>query len=338
MDIPVQTATAGVLRHQLEDRRARLQGAISANGAEVQLVQLLQQVDSALGQLGTDDYARCLVCEEHVDERDLLENPLMHYCLCELTPNQERALEHDLELARRIQAALLPDPDLKTGAWQAYYRYEPAGMVSGDYCDLWVRPNEPGTVYFAVGDVSGKGVAASLLMAHLQSAFRSLLGTGLPLAELVERINLQLLQATIPSHYATLACGRASDDGQIEIVNAGHCPPLVARSGVVEAVASTGFPIGILGDRPYEVTRTRLGEGDMLVLYSDGLTEARRSDGEEFGQRRIETLLAQRGQGIAPRQLVHALRADLTGFLNGSPRIDDLTVLALRRSNGNGRA
>ena len=332
MSLSVQTATATVLRQQLEDRRARLQGAISANGAEVELVGLLQQVDSALGKLGTDDYGRCLVCEEHVAERDLLENPLLHYCLCDLTPAQERALEHDLELARRIQAALLPNPDLLNRAWEAYYRYEPAGMVSGDYCDLWERPDEPGTVYFAVGDVSGKGVAASLLMAHLQAGFRSLIGTGLPLAELVERMNLQLLQATIPSHYATLACGRASHDGQVEIVNAGHCPPLVARSGGVEEVASTGFPIGILGGRPYEVSRTRLGEGDMLLLYSDGLTEARRPDGEEFGQRRIETLLANRGKGIAPRQLVHALRADLTGFLGGTPRIDDLTMLALRRS------
>jgi sigma-B regulation protein RsbU (phosphoserine phosphatase) len=333
----LQTATADALRHQLEERRARLKGGIATTGPEDELVRLLQQVDSALDKLGSDDFARCLVCHEHVAEQDLLENPLLHYCLCDLTPVQQRALEHDLELARQIQAALLPDPDLLTREWEAYYRYEPAGMVSGDYCDLWMRPDDPGTVFFAVGDVSGKGVAASLLMAHLQAAFRSLLGAGLPLAELVERINRQLLQATLPSHYATLACGRASDDGQIEIVNAGHCPPLVARSGSVEAVASTGLPIGVLGGRPYDVFHSRLGEGDMLVLYSDGLTEARRPDGEEYGQRRIETLLARRAKGIAPRELVHALRGDLAGFLDGGSRTDDLTLLMLSRSDGNGR-
>lgn len=334
----MQTATVDVLHQQLEERRARLQHAIAATGPEDELVRLLGQVDTALGKLGSDDYARCLVCHEHVAEQDLLENPLLEYCLCDLNPHQQRALEHDLELARRIQAALLPDPDLMTRGWEAHYRYEPAGMVSGDFCDLWMRPDQPGTFYFAVGDVSGKGVAASLLMAHLQAAFRSLVGAGLPLAELVERVNRQLLQATLPSHFATLACGRADEDGRIELVNAGHPPPLVARDGSVEAIASTGPPIGIQGDGPYEVSQITLGQGDTLLLYSDGLTEARRAGGDEYGQGRIEALLARHARGIAPRQLVRTLRGDLSGFLDGGSRADDLTMLALRRFDGASQA
>ena len=333
MQTPIPADTSDALRSQLEDRRARLQKAITAHGSEHALVQLLQQVDAALGRLGSDDYGVCLVCEEHVGEQDLLHNPLLRYCLCELSPSQQRALEHDLELARRIQAALLPDPDLMTRGWEAHCRYEPAGMVGGDYCDLWIRPDEPDAVYFAVGDVSGKGVAASILMAHLQAAFRSLLGAGVPLAELVDRVNRQLLQATIPSHYATLVCGRAGAGGEVDIVNAGHCPPLLARNGSIVAIASTGFPIGLYGDRPYEVTRARLGAGDLLLLYSDGLVEARRRDGTEYGQARLESLLMGRARESAPRQLVQALRGDLAGFLDGQLRADDLTVLALRRSD-----
>jgi len=330
----MQIATTESVRHQLQNRLDRLQRAIDTHGREDELVRLLLQVDAALRRMDSGDFARCLVCNEDVAEQDLLENPLLEYCLCDLSPQQQRALEHDLELARRIQAGLLPDPDLDRDGWQAFYRYEPAGMVSGDYCDLWSRPDEPGTIYFAVGDVTGKGVAASFLMAHLQSAFRSLLSAGLALPELFARVNRQLLQAKIPSHFATLAAGRAGRDGRVEIVNAGHCLPLVARAGVVEAIPSTSPPVGLEHDRPYEVTHTRLEAGDTLLLYSDGLTEARRRDGEEYGQQRIERLLASRVDGSAPRQLVHTLRRDLRAFLDGAPRTDDLTLLALRRANG----
>ncbi|MDH3197939.1 MAG: serine/threonine-protein phosphatase [Candidatus Krumholzibacteria bacterium] len=331
------TATLEALRRQLEERQTRLRTTISNDGSEPHLVGLLLQVDSALDKLGTADYGRCLVCDEHVDDKELRHNPLLQYCLCTLTREQQRALEQDLELARRIQAGLLPDPRLRAAGWEASYHYEPAGMVSGDYCDLWRQPDDPNTVYFAVGDVAGKGVAASLLMAHLQASFRSLVGAGLPLAELVARVNEQLVRATIPTHYATLAFGRAGAGGEVEIVNAGHCPPLVVRAGAVEALAPTGFPVGIVSDRPYEVTRLELRDDDALLLYTDGLTEAERFDGDEYGQTRVEQLLSRRSSHTAgARQLVQAVRGDLEAFLGDAKRADDLTVMALRRANGAG--
>jgi sigma-B regulation protein RsbU (phosphoserine phosphatase) len=327
----MQTATLDVLRHQLEHRRDRLHDAIAVTGGEGDLVQLLQQVDSALSRLGTDDYGLCLVCQGHVDETDLIANPMMRYCLCDLSPAQQKALEHDLELATRIQSALLPDPDLVVDRWEAHYRYEPAGPVSGDYCDFWVQPEGDGSVFFAIGDVSGKGVAASLLMAHLQSAFRSYLGTGLALTEIVARVNRQLMAASIPTHYATLVAGRAGRDGNVELVNAGHCLPIVVRAGGIESIPSTGLPVGLFADRPYESARLDLGADDALVLYTDGLSEARREDGAEYGQEGIERHLRRR-RGHNARQLVHSLRGDLTQFLGGGARSDDLTILALRRA------
>src|SRR5262245_22585954 len=184
----MQAATIDVLRHQLEDRRDRLTGAIATVGPENDLVALLRQVDSALARMGGDDYGVCLVCHENVNEADLRLNPLMRYCLCDLSPAQQKSLEHDLQLATRIQTALLPDPDLRSDGWEASHRYEPAGPVSGDYCDFWEMPDRAGSIFFAIGDVSGKGVAASLLMAHLQAAFRSLPEHGVPLTDLVSRV------------------------------------------------------------------------------------------------------------------------------------------------------
>jgi sigma-B regulation protein RsbU (phosphoserine phosphatase) len=328
----MHTATVDTLRQQLDHRRARLREAIEDSGPEDTLVRLLGQVDAALGKLGTPEYGRCVVCDESVNEEDLLGNPVLRYCLCELTEAQQSALQRDLDLARTIQNSLLPDPTTRAAGWEAVFRYEPLGAVSGDFCDLWTRDDDAGWLFFAVGDVSGKGVAASLVMAHVQAAFRTLLAQELPLAGLVERVNDQLLRAKIASHYVTLACGRAHADGTVEIVNAGHCPPLVARSqDGVQRIASTGFPIGLFADRPYGVERVRLAPGDALVLYTDGLTEARANDGEEYGDERVASVLRDE-QDRAPRSLVRAVRSDLGAFLGHAERVDDLTILALQRT------
>jgi phosphoserine phosphatase RsbU/P len=329
----METATHDALRLQLSDRQHRLRKAISHDRGEDQLVNLLEQVDSALARLEADDYARCLVCGDDVGDKDLLQNPLLQYCLCDLTPQQARALEQDLQLARQIQAGLLPDPHFRSAVWEAYFRYEPLGMVSGDFCDLWTQHSDPDTVYFAVGDVSGKGVAASLLMAHLQAAFRSLLDAHedrVPLSTLVERVNRQLLRASIPTHYATLACGRLAANGDGEIVNAGHCPPVIVRSTGIESIPSTGFPVGLLADRSYELNQFTLAHGDALVLYTDGLTEAARD--EEFGFDRLLRLLAQRSRDAGPRELVSTIRHALATFLGEAPVADDLTIMVLQRS------
>src|SRR5262245_27122172 len=174
----MDTSTETALRGQLLDRRSRLQSAITDTGKAEDLVRLLQQVDEALSRMDGHGYGDCDVCSESIDEKDLVLNPLMRYCLCNLSPEQQRALESDIGLARRIQAALLPQQDVRVAGWDVHYRYEPQGPVSGDYCDLLTRQNHSSEVIFLVGDVSGKGLAASLLMAHLNASFRSLLDVG----------------------------------------------------------------------------------------------------------------------------------------------------------------
>ena len=331
------TASASTLQGQLAHRRERLQEAIAAaaDGAE-DLVLLLREVDAALARLDAGTLGTCEICQETIDERDLEANPLLRYCLCDLTPEQQRALESDLELAARIQNGLLPEQDLGHGGWEAHYRYLPAGVVSGDYCDL-IRPSGDPALYFALGDVSGKGVAASLLMAHLNASFRTLTESSPKVCHLIERANRLLLESTLPSHYATLVCGRALPDGTVEMSNAGHCQPLWLRAGRNECVPveSSGPPIGLFRDEVYSFRSIQLEPGDLLFLYTDGLSESRDRRGSEYGAERVMRLLRERW-GSVPRlrDLGAACLQDLFEFTTGVPRIDDLTILALGRTAG----
>src|SRR6202041_2280510 len=213
------------IREQLEKRRQELSAAVSSatpTAPAAYLMNLLSDVDSALQRLDDGTYGICTECHDSVEKDRLLADPLVRLCLDHLTSDEQRALERDLELAARVQRGLLPRTDLRHGDWRVHYQYKPAGMVSGDYCDLIPPPAEDGELVFLLGDVAGKGVAASLLMTHLHAMFRSLAGVDLALDKLLEMDNSVFCQSTIAGQYATLICGRAGQRGEIEIGRAGH--------------------------------------------------------------------------------------------------------------------
>jgi len=322
--------TAASLRSKLIDRRHRLEEAVAERGRVDDIVHLVEQVDAALRRMDTGTYGTCAVCNESIEDADLLRNPFAEYCLCRLNDQQQQALQHDLDLAQRIQRGLLPPQDVRVGGWEAHYRYQPAGPVSGDYCDLLTTGDGDGDLYVAVADVSGKGVAAALLMAHLNASFRSFIQVGLPLPEILARQNRLLLDSHLPSQYATLVCGRARKGGVIEICNAGHWPPLVARRDRIEALEEGGLPIGMIGERRYETASVRLEPGETLFLYTDGLVEARDGGDIEFGATRLGDLLT-RHRALAPRALADACLETLGAFLRGSRPSDDLSLMAIRR-------
>ncbi|MEW6252849.1 MAG: PP2C family protein-serine/threonine phosphatase, partial [Planctomycetota bacterium] len=260
------------LRAQLLDRRARLRMLVEdpALRRADDLVGLLETVDAALARMDAGSYGQCELCHESVDDDWLAAKPLIQYCLCELSPRQQAALEHDLALARRIQLGLLPAQDFTAGGWETHFRYIPAGPVSGDYCDL-VAPRDghapSGTaptaaLYALLGDVSGKGVAAALLMARLSALFRGLIELNLPLPELFARASRLFAEGAPSTHFATLVCARAEASGAVELCNAGHCEPLVVRRGEVRPVESSGAPLGLADHGPYETHRVRLAPGD----------------------------------------------------------------------------
>src|SRR5260221_11892871 len=147
-----------------------------------------------------------------------------------------------MQLCARIQAGLLPQRDLSAAGWRISYHYEAAGQVSGDYCDLVVQGKD---LYFIVGDVSGKGVAAAMLMANLHAMFRVLIPMGLPLEELVERANRFFCESTLPTHYATLIVGKADDFGNVEICNGGDPAPFHVRRNGGSTIPPAAFAVGM---------------------------------------------------------------------------------------------
>jgi phosphoserine phosphatase RsbU/P len=321
--------TDRILRQQLVDRRLQLERAAAIGAAAPEVRRLLTEVDAALARMDKGTYGLCEVCHEPIETERLIVDPLSRFCLDHLTPRQQRALESDLELAAKIQGGLLPGPHLRYRGWVASYHYEPAGIVSGDYCDL--IPAGDGDLYFILGDVAGKGVAASMLMVHLQAMFRTLIPMGLPLVDLIEHASRVFCESTLPTHFATLVCGRADDSGGIEICNAGHPPPLfLSGTGVVE-IGSTGLPIGAFCDAEFATSRIRVEPGQSLLLYTDGLSEARDGAGRMYGGDRIHDFaLTQRGR--EPRDVIESCLKDLTAFRTGVAAADDLTIMVLRRS------
>jgi sigma-B regulation protein RsbU (phosphoserine phosphatase) len=142
-------------------------------------------------------------------------------------------------------------------------------------------------------------------------------------------------ESTLATHYATLVCGRASSAGEMEIANAGHCSPIVVRAqGSFDVLAESGLPLGLaIGAQTgesYSAQRVVLREGDGLVVYTDGLTEAENSDDDEYGIDRLLAVLG-RSRGAAPQEMIANCLADLSSFLGGKERADDLTILALAR-------
>ena len=320
---------------QLEQRRERLQTMIAATPGEAQLVRLLSEVDAALERAAAGTFGLCETCHDPVEPERLIANPLLRFCLDHLTAPEQRALEQDLTLAARIQRGLLPPAEVAAAGWEVRYRWEPAGPVSGDWCDVIVGGNglAAAGLTFVLGDISGKGVAAAMLMSHLHATFRSLLGVTECAAELVSRANRVFRDSALSPHFATLVCGRALPDGEVELCNAGHLPPRLLGAAGLRAIGTTGLPVGAFYSTEFRSLRVALDPGDTLVLFTDGLTEARDEAGREYGEERLDAVLRRHFRGAAA-ELLAACRADLAAHLSGARLSDDLTMLALRRTGG----
>ena len=323
------TAIEPLLREQLIDRRHKLEDAASAFHRPAELTRLLEEVDAALHCMDLGTYGLCEVCHEPVESERLLADPLTRFCLGDLTPREQRALEEDLELASQIQTGLLPPPTQTIDGWEVSYHYQPAGAVSGDYCDL-IR-GEDQSLHFVLGDVSGKGVAASMLMAHLNALFRTLISINLPLEQMVERASRVFCESTLPTQYATLVCGRGSTSGEVELCNAGHLPPLVIQEGKLTSIAATGLPVGVFCSQSFSVNRIHMSKGDTLFLYTDGLSESLDGAGHEYGAARLSQLLND-NHDLAPDSIISLCRHELHTFAEGNAPKDDLTLMAIRRT------
>ena len=315
------------LRPRILERRARLQAVSKSVSAEY-VHSLLAEIDATLARIDHGRYGLCETCHDPIEADRLERNPLERFCLDHLTDTELRAHEQDLELATQIQARLLPAHDISTAKWEAHFRYEPAGMVGGDYCEI-IPARDGSGLFFALGDVTGKGVAASLLMTHLSAIFRSLVSLDMPLCDILPRANRLFCASTPTTHYATLVAGRTTENG-IELCNAGHCRPLLLRPDGVVRIDSTGLPLGLFCEGKYDIGHLSLEPCDRLVLYSDGITEAENPDTDDYGEERLIACL-QAYAGRAPAEMAGAVLKDLATFRGSRPRLDDVTLLVVRR-------
>lgn len=322
----VESPFLQTVRDGLLARRERIENVIEHNHSE-QLHDLLSQVDQALARIEDGTLGVCQVCHGTVEQERILRDPLTSVCLDCLTPNQQRALEYDLELAARIQNGLLPAPDVAIAGWDIAYHYRPAGVVGGDYCD--VIPDERGGLHFIIADVAGKGVAAAMLTANLRAVMRALVPLNLPFQQMLARANRLFCESKLPMQYATVIVGHSSASGAVELVNAGHLPALLVHGSQVECFDSNDLPLGMFCDQEFTPVRMQLQPQDTLVLFTDGVSEAENPAGEEYGTHTLRALLEQTGL-CCPERLVDACRKHVEEFRAGGTRADDETLLAIQ--------
>jgi len=241
---------------------------------------------------------------------------------------EKRRMDADLEVAREIQQSLLPHefPELE---WASIYGFnQPARQVGGDYYDVFLRNDDD--MGFAVGDVSGKGVPASLVMSTLQSSFLAEASVQEDLAIVCERVNEFLVQRTTPERYATFFAARLLSDGTLFYVNAGHNPPMLLRGDEVHRLSGGGLPLGLFRGRTYELQEKKLEPGDLLLVFTDGVTEANDPDENEFGEERLLEV-ARANIDADVRAVTEKVFAAIAEFSLGlhNPH-DDITLMTVR--------
>ena len=242
--------------------------------------------------------------------------------------HQER---RDLEAATQIQKSFLPATRPRVPQLHFFDYYSSARQIGGDYYDYIPLPGDRLAV--ALGDVSGKGVAAALWMARLSAAARFSLASEADAPTALRRLNLALTQPGADDRFVTFTAAILDlATYGVTLVNAGHMPPLRRRPGRagVEEVGDpiVGLPLGVM-DKPYEQTAFSLGPGDVLLFYTDGVTEARNPGNDQYGLERLSKVVAGGPKDV--EALGAAVLADVRRFAAGRPQNDDLTIVCVGR-------
>ena len=241
------------------------------------------------------------------------------------------SLKNDLEIAREIQQSMLPRGAYHTPGLEAFGMTRPANTVGGDFYDI--LPLADGRVLLALGDVAGKGSPAALLMALLLAMMRTLVDEGLEGAALAARLNLQIIKHAPRSRFVTLFVGAFNPlTGEFVYVNAGQNPPLLRRVGAggYERLGAGGMALGMFDHADYETGHLILAPGDVLVMYSDGITEAENPAGQPFDEAGVQAVIDS-PEWASAKELGWSLFQAVEQHTDQRRLLDDLTVLVARR-------
>jgi sigma-B regulation protein RsbU (phosphoserine phosphatase) len=239
----------------------------------------------------------------------------------------KQRLDEELAIAREIQQALLPPPDKILPFVSVRSLNLPCHEVGGDYFDYFDMSED--RLGFAVGDVAGKGMPAALLAAMLQGIFCAQTLLNLPLPGMISNVNCSLAKRSTGSRFVTFFFGILDAEGNCTYINAGHNPPFWVRpDGTLRELTEGGMVLGLFPGASYESNTIRLEAGDHLVLYTDGLLEARNIQGEEFGQAKLRDLLQQCAR-MCVADILDNLQKELAAFSAMTPQHDDITLMVL---------
>ncbi len=242
----------------------------------------------------------------------------------------ERAMAKEMQQAAQIQARLFPDSAPKTEGLDIAARAVPARLAGGDYYDFIKFPD--GKIGLMVGDVAGKGMPAALLMSSLQARVHVLFEDSGDLAAKIERLNKSTCGNCPDNRFITFFFGILDPaTGELAYVSAGHNPPVLVRAkGGYELLPGGGLILGIMPIAKYQESRVTLEKGDVLVMFSDGVTEAPNPNDEEYGEERLANLVAELS-GKPASEIVAAIHTSVAEFTEGAPPADDITVVVTRR-------
>jgi phosphoserine phosphatase RsbU/P len=241
---------------------------------------------------------------------------------------EKKQIEQELGVARQVQVALSPTAFKVPGYFEIAAHNIPSRYVGGDFYDfISLRDNRSA---FALGDVSGKGVAAALLAAMAQGALQSQFTSNMPLAEVVSSLNKVLVQRSDSNRFITLFCATLDPDGHFTYINAGHNLPVLARAnGSIETLTTKSVLLGAFDFVEYKPRQTRLASGDVVVMYTDGVTEAVDADNQMFGEDRLENLV-KNSVDLSAEEIKVKILDEVLSFTAGLPQGDDITLIVLK--------
>ncbi len=283
--------------------------------------------DSPLAEAGfTEDHLKVLttlgsVAAIRVQNARLLEEHL-----------ERDRFERELQLAREIQQRFQPTAPPTLNGYEMQGISFPSYEIGGDYYDFIERPD--GRMVIALGDVSGKGTAAALLMSSLHAAVHAQVASHNSLVATIAAVNRYLAKNIPANRFVTLFYAELDPPtGALSFINAGHNPPLIVHAaGTVEHLGAGGIPLGIMPEASFREGRTHLRPGDALVVYSDGVTETQNPQGDEFGPERLDGVVSRNLEASAAG-IRDRIEAALTKFAQGTPAVDDITLVIVKRQH-----
>jgi sigma-B regulation protein RsbU (phosphoserine phosphatase) len=295
---------------------------------------LLAEIKDALERVEHQTYGCCTVCDGEMAHHRLEVQPLTEICLDCLSKQEKATLEDELLLTGKIYRALLPQTDQKIDGFEVAVKSLAIRNVGGDYYDFLPAPNG-GAVRVIIADTMGKGLPAGLILSNFQGVQRILAEEIESPGLLITRLNKWLCRNVPVTKFISLACialePNSGGDARFIYTNAGHCPSILVRNdGTVERLEPTGGVLGVHEDFTYDERTLSMSTGDLLLLYTDGVTEAENHHGEMFEENRlIEFVQTHRTDSF--ENLLNVLTNEVQLFSEKSELVDDFTVIALRK-------